>query len=460
MKLHSKNSISIRNRLLIQFGLATVLISVILFFVIKIIITQAITSTQDKLLSAALNSISEKFYIDKDELSLDLPYDTFSLIGSISDDKIFYRIELNGNFLTGYQDFPVSSKFGNLREPFFHNKNYNNQVIRVASIKQSFFLNGIDNDINISIGQTLNLQSNILFQVTNNLYLLIFIYLILSFLIAFLAANLTLSPIRFLASKLTKKEPNNLDYINEDAPVELKPLINSLNGFIKKIKILLNQTEIFISEAAHHIKTPLAVVKSESELALLKSKNPENRNHMRNVIEAINDTNRSTSQLLDQAMVLYKLEKPENNKFYIISLLNKIIKSLKTNADLRDIKIQHKNLSKDKLINIDPILYETAIRNVIDNAIKYSSSESEISIISEMKENHYIISIRNKSNQKLNISKENLLKRFKRGKNSKNIIGTGLGLSIAGDIMQGLKGNLKIKFERGEIFCVSLLFSL
>ena len=186
-----------------------------------------------------------------------------------------------------------------------------------------------------------------------------------------LAANLTLSPIRFLASKLTKKEPNNLDYINEDAPVELKPLINSLNGFIKKIKILLSQTEIFISEAAHHIKTPLAVVKSESELALLKSKNPENRNHMRNIIESINDTNRSTSQLLDQAMVLYKLEKPENNKFYIISLLNKIIKSLKTNADLRDIKIQHKNLSKDKLINIDPILYETAIRNVIDNAIKY-----------------------------------------------------------------------------------------
>ena len=45
-------------------------------------------------------------------------------------------------------------------------------------------------------------------------------------------------------------------------------------------------------------------------------------------------------------------------------------------------------------------------------------------------------------------------------KHSKNIIGTGLGLSIASDIMQGLKGNLKIKFERGEIFCVSLLFSL
>ena len=417
MKLHSKNSISIRNRLLIQFGLATVLISVILFFVIKIIITQAITSTQDKLLSAALNSISEKFYIDKDELSLDLPYDTFSLIGSISDDKIFYRIELNGNFLTGYQDFPVSSKFGNLREPFFYNKNYNNQVIRVASIKQSFFLNGIDNDINISIGQTLNLQSNILFQVTNNLYLLIYLFNFIFFNCVF--RNLTLSTIRFLASKLTKKEPNNLDYINEDAPVELKPLINSLNGFIKKIKILLNQTEIFISEAAHHIKTPLAVVKSESELALLKSKNPENRNHMRNVIEAINDTNRSTSQLLDQAMVLYKLEKPENNKFYIISLLNKIIRSLKTNADLRDIKIQHKNLSKDKLINIDPILYETAIRNVIDNAIKYSSSESEISIISEIKEEYYIISIRNKSNQKLNVSKENLLKICKRGKNSK-----------------------------------------
>lgn len=460
MIFNTNSKISIKNRLLIQFGLATLVISVILYTLIKSIINQVIISTQDKLLSAAVNSISEKFYVDKNELSLDLPYDTFSLIGSISDDKIFYRIDLNDKFLTGYEDFPIGPKFGNLREPFFNNIYYNNQNIRVASTQQSIFFNGQDNNVFVSIGQTLNLQENILFKVTNNLYFLLFIYLFFSFLIALLTAKLTLSPIKSLANKLTKKEPNDLNYINDDIPIELTPLMNSLNGLIKKLKIILKQTEIFISEAAHHIKTPLAVVKSESEIALIKSKNPENRDHLKNIIKSIDDANRSTSQLLDQAMILYKLEKPEKTQFYVISLLNKIIKTCTPIAEIRNTKIKCENLSKDKLVKLDPILYETAIRNLIDNAIKYSEPESNILISTKISEKNYKITIKNKINKKISTPKKELFKRFKRGINSENIIGTGLGLSMVNEIMQGLKGNLKIEYEKGEIFCAILLFSL
>ena len=460
MIFNTNSKISIKNRLLIQFGLATLVISLILYTLIKSIINQVIISTQDKLLSAAVNSISEKFYVDKNELSLDLPYDTFSLIGSISDDKIFYRIDLNDKFLTGYEDFPIGPKFGNLREPFFNNIYYNNQNIRVASTQQSIFFNGQDNNVFVSIGQTLNLQENILFKVTNNLYFLLFIYLFFSFLIALLTAKLTLSPIKSLANKLTKKEPNDLNYINDDIPIELTPLMNSLNGLIKKLKIILKQTEIFISEAAHHIKTPLAVVKSESEIALIKSKNPENRDHLKNIIKSIDDANRSTSQLLDQAMILYKLEKPEKTQFYVISLLNKIIKTCTPIAEIRNTKIKCENLSKDKLVKLDPILYETAIRNLIDNAIKYSEPESNILISTKISEKNYKITIKNKINKKISTPKKELFKRFKRGINSENIIGTGLGLSMVNEIMQGLKGNLKIEYEKGEIFCAILLFSL
>ena len=451
--------ISIKNRLLIQFGLATIVISVILYLLIKSIINHVIISTQDKLLSAAVNSISEKIYVDKNELSLDLPYDTFSLIGSISDDKIFYRIDLNNKFLTGYEDFPIVSKFGNLREPIFKNISYNQQNIRVASIQKSIFFNGQNNDVYVSVGQTFNLQENILFKVTNNLYFLVFIYLFFSFFIALLTAKLTLSPIKSLANKLTNKEPNDLNYIKDDLPIELTPLINSLNGHIRKLKIILKQTEIFISEAAHHIKTPLAVVKSESEIALIKSKNPENRDHLKNIISSINDVNRSTSQLLDHAMILYKLERPEISKFYLINKLNKIIEALRPIAEIRNFNIKHKILSKDKLINLDLILYETAIRNLIDNAIKYAEPESDIIIKTRITETYCKISIENKINEIIGAPKKELFKRFRRGINSENIIGTGLGLSIVNEIMQGLKGNLKIKYNKGGIFCAILLFS-
>ena len=75
------------------------------------------------------------------------------------------------------------------------------------------------------------------------------------------------------------ERPADLRKVSSDVPKELLPLSQSLNSFIGRFRSALRQTETFIAEAAHHIRTPLAVVKSESELALRKSKTPENRVH-------------------------------------------------------------------------------------------------------------------------------------------------------------------------------------
>ena len=75
-------------------------------------------------------------------------------------------------------------------------------------------------------------ENGILFKVTNNLYFLVFIYLFFSFLIAILTAKLTLSPIKSLADKLTNKKPNDLNYINDDLPIELTPLIIAFAAFL------------------------------------------------------------------------------------------------------------------------------------------------------------------------------------------------------------------------------------
>ena len=156
-------------------------------------------------------------------------------------------------------------------------------------------------------------------------------------------------------------------------------------------------------------------------------------------------------------MILYKLERPEKIHFYVISLLNKIIKTFTPIAEIRNTNIKCKNLSKDKLVKLDPILYETAIRNLIDNAIKYSEPESNVLISTEMSEKYYKITIKNKINKKISTPKKELFKRFKRGVNSENIIGTGLGLSIVSEIMQGLKG-FKIEYKKEKYFALFYYF--
>ena len=452
------HNLSIKQRLVLQLGIVTILIAFSLFFLLKNITNQIMTTTQDRLLTASLNSIIDKFYTSNKDISLDLPYDTFSLLGAISEDKLFYKIDYNDKFLTGYQKFPMVLKYGNLRKPIFYDLIFENEKIRVAAIKHSIYVNGKKNLLFIKIGQTLNFQSSISSQITNNLLLIILIFMVLSIILVLLATRIALQPITLLANDLNKRKPNDLTLVKNNVPIELAPLILSLNSFVKKFRGVLRTTETFVAEAAHHIRTPLAIVKSESEIAFLKSKTKSNREHLRNIIRSIDETNRYTTQLLDNAMVLYRLEKLEKQNFSITKSLVHLINVFKPAADLKDINLSTTFNFKSKFIVTDKLLFETAIRNLIDNSIKYAPIETNINLDYKFFNNVHEIKINNQINKKLNTSKSTLFKRFYRGQNSKNIVGSGLGLSLVNEIILGLNGQFKILKYKEKEFCISVQF--
>ena len=99
LKAKSPKNVSIRNRLLLQSGFVAIIISTFLFLIVRLVLAQAVTATQDGLLSAAVNSLVDNIYLIDSKVSLDLPYDTFSLLGAVGEDRIFYRVEENGKFL-------------------------------------------------------------------------------------------------------------------------------------------------------------------------------------------------------------------------------------------------------------------------------------------------------------------------------------------------------------------------
>ena len=77
---YSKLGLSIRNRLLLQLGVVAFIISISLFLLARQVIVQAVTATQDGLLNAAVQSIVDKITVVDGMVSLDLPYETLSLI--------------------------------------------------------------------------------------------------------------------------------------------------------------------------------------------------------------------------------------------------------------------------------------------------------------------------------------------------------------------------------------------
>ena len=108
-------------------------ISAASYALIYTVVAQTVSATQDRLLSAAIASIVDKLYAEGKEISLDLPYDTFSLLGAIGEDRVFYKISNDKLSITGYDDLPTVSKPGSLLRPTFEEFVYRSKVIRLAA---------------------------------------------------------------------------------------------------------------------------------------------------------------------------------------------------------------------------------------------------------------------------------------------------------------------------------------
>ena len=461
MNATKKYSFSLRNRLVIQLVVLASFLSIIMFLGIRYLIGETVTATQDGLLNAAIASVENNIRNEKNDIFVDLPYETFSILGSVGEDKVFYRIDNNNIFLTGYSDLPKAKKYGTSREPFFQTIEFKGEKIRVAAIEKVLSINGRETNLRVMIGQTKNLQNTILSNVTYNMLIIVSVFFLLAIFLAFFSINAALRPVKLLAKVVSKRGPQDLRKVEYPTPKELAPLVKSLNGFIIRLKTTLRQTETFISEAAHHIKTPLATVKAESELALYNSRTPENRVHLKNIIRSVDQTSRSSAQLLEHALVLYRAEKIDKTECNIKQILSKIIQNYEPTANLRDIKINFIFIpEKEITIFFDQVLFELAVRNLLDNAIKYSQDESDVNVTGEIVNKHKLkINIKNISKFKSNENLNKLTKRFRRGKDSNNIVGTGLGLSIVLESIQILGGKFNInKNSEGEE-CASLEFS-
>ena len=453
--------LSLRNRLLVILAILVAIFSIVLFVSIRALTGQAVSAAQDGLLKAAAVSILEKVRISDGALFFDLPYDTFTILGSIGEDRIFYRIDANSTFLTGYEDLPISDTYGDERTPAFASIEYRGGILRLAAIEKPVLVEGQSIRIRVLIGQTSNFQAQLLSQLTENLLIIVLSFCLFVGLLALLTVNSMLNPIRRLADAVDRRGPNDLRQVDHPTPKELEPLLNALNDFISRLNGALKQTEIFIAEAAHHIRTPLATVKSEGELALRKARKPENRAHLRNIVRSVEQANRSATQLLDHAVVLYRMEQPERRTIKLLQCVNDMVSNFAPTAELRDIEIKvESNISTVLELYLDQTLLETALRNLLDNAVKYSEAEATISIGINALSGKCRISVRNRSATMIKIDTDLMVKRFSRGANATNVVGSGLGLAIVREVMLALGGKLEIDFEDGGFICASLLLSL
>ncbi len=448
---------SLGRRLLIQLLIVAAILSALLYLAVRAVANQAAVASHDNILGASAAAIAEQLGTDNDGIVIDIPYSAFSMLGAISEDRVFYRIDIDNETATGYEDLPAPADSTNTSKPIFYATQFRDTTVRVAAQTRVIPVNNKPVSVLILVAQTRRAQDTISAKVANTAAALGIGFFLIAGAMSWFATRSTVKPLYAVANAIGRRGAHDLRPLQSPVPSELSPLVKSLNDFIARLRSSLNRTETFMAEAAHHVRTPLATVRTQAEIALRQAETDASRKTLRTVIRAVDESSRSASQLLDHAMISYRSDQLSTEEIDYTALVYEVIRALSATAELKDLAVLS-DIEPGVSINGDRVLIEIALHNLLDNAIKYSPFDGTISIEMKRDEQGCLFKISDQGRGLDGNEQSALVQRFQRGENAKDVVGSGLGLTMVEAIAKAHKGTFVLQQNTGPGTCAT--FSL
>jgi len=446
---------SLRGRLMITLIGGAAVLALLLFLALRSYAAQVAQEGQDSILRASVASILDAAVLRRGQVEIDIPYASFSMLSTASDDRVFYAVYQDQTLVSGYEGLlPQSDK--QATQDGFQTVDFLNTSLRLATASRMLVGENDRTRITVSVGQTQDALAGTLNRISRNAAYFGAGFFALAVVLSLWATSATIGQLKRLTTSVARRGPQDLSPFAKPVPSEMLPLVRSLNSLMGRLDQSLNQSEDFIAEAAHRVRTPLATVRSYAEATLQRVNRGENREALRSMIRAIDESSRAAGQLLDHAMITFRADHLDKQDIDLVELVQDLVLRLTPVADMRDVDLRVHGAAQLPYSG-DPILLQNAVRNVIDNALKYAPTESAVDItLSDEPQPQIQICDQGPGFPTEEI--DTLASRFKRGNNAEGIIGSGLGLTIAQDVAVAHGGTLTLSNRMEGGACVSLQF--
>jgi len=247
-----------------------------------------------------------------------------------------------------------------------------------------------------------------------------------------ISVYLGLRPLTQLSSEIRDREANNLSAINLKGklPLEIQSFVYALNNLFQRLNNTFERERRFTSDAAHELRTPLAIIKTQADLLSSSDSLEEAHGLGRQLTRSTDRLSSLLSQLLMLARTEIEARQLELETVDLNEMLTDVVSSCVINtADRHEIVFDGQVTAR---IRCYPPLAMQLFSNLIGNAVKYSPAHTEIQIIvSRVGEASVCISIGDRGCGVPDSDLEHIFQRFYRTERSRDKVdGAGLGLSI------------------------------
>ena len=289
----------------------------------------------------------------------------------------------------------------------------------------------------VQVGETLDKRAQLANEIIKGVILPQFIILPLALALVWFALARGLAPLAELQQRIRARRPDDLSPIDSgQVPEEISPLVRSLNDMLERLSKTIDLQKRFIADAAHQMKTPLAGMRMQSELALRQTSQDE----IHRSLEQLSKSSEAATRLINQLLSLAHAEnRPVRARAFepieLCELARDVVQEWVPAAITRQIDIGFEQPGHPVMTKGNAMLLRELLSNLIDNALRYTPSNGSVTIRvrSDDDRQQAMLEIEDTGPGIAATERSHVFERFYRILGS-NAEGSGLGLAIVREI--------------------------
>ena len=276
-------------------------------------------------------------------------------------------------------------------------------------------------------------------------------------LLIWVAVGRGLAPLRDITGRLRRRDPADLSQLGlGKVDRELQPLVGAIDGLFDRLSALRENERHFIASAAHELQTPLAGLRTHTQIALMAPEQETREKSLRRIQTSVDRTSRLVHQLLELAREEAVIEAPPRRRISLAQVVDGVAEELGHRLGREDVQIRCSDSARSAEILIDEASLALALRNLIDNALQHAPAGGTVEVDFTVRGAEASLSVLDRGPGIAESEIERVRDRFVRGSRAKGS-GSGLGLSIVELVVSRIGGRLELANRDGGGFEGSLV---
>lgn len=392
----------------------------------------------DQSLTQSVRSLARQIKPVGSGLLIDFPRAAQAIIEQDPLDRVSYMVSSPpGRFLLGNGQLPAppANLQVHFNTPVFYNVTVDNKSMRIASIDLLVGDEKIGQHMRVQVAQNAALQQTITRELVSDvLFPLLILGAVLSALV-YAGIQRGLSPLQKLERHLAQRAASSLSPIEmTQAPQEVHALIATLNQLFTTLQRSLGQEKRFLNDAAHQLRTPLAGLISQTELAMQEKEPLALQDRLAKVHTGASRSAHLVHQLLSLARTESEVALLPCD---VAALAREVAREWTPRAVSANIDLGYEGLTVMQA-HADKLLLREALNNLIDNALRYAGHGATVTVRAKQHNNQCILEVEDNGPGIDEADYHRLFERFWRASELPG--GCGLGLSIVAEIAQRHQG--------------------